>query len=1038
MQKHLKFIDGTSDKFWQIEASGLQFIVTYGKNGTSGVSQTKVFDTVEECLKVAEKLLAEKVKKGYSESGEVTVPQKAPSVSSGSKTAAQPKSDLKEVLETYDDIIKNRRVNDLLPFLQEKSKGNKEALKAQIKKAKRYWMTSIDLEPEFVKLHGRGWGQRADDKQSRLIILSSIALFDKTEISSWFEVFRILDETHTEDLMAILEWAKPNWVDTFLLEQTKKNEWFRLTYQSLRTLESKNLIQYNPELFALSLANYNEWHHDNKLKLKGNDYVNYLINDDISIKRDILELFNYETTLHNTTYASTGKNNHISLWETIFTRLLAEGKMDKAFFVENALQIQTKEWNNNLKSFFRKRIEELNLSTDELVQYHETIFSFFHAAYPPIVSYGIELCKNIYAHPNFNAASFLEWVSPVMMRSDCKAGIKILLPILDKMAKEAPQYSNEIAAVLADIFLIADLSLQEKAAKSLLKIGNKNDAHLTKKLAMYAPQMQGNIKSTLADLLEESDALFDADNFENYVFAPTKPLLLTENVVLPQDWNDILFQFGKFISSDDVIDGEILLNTFITQRHLFPNDYVAQLKPYFKQLEGKYFESVFKNYVKSFLISKMANLVNLFSVTNDHYINNKTLKLGKQIIVKVDNKVRNGSVLSLLSMPTHMPHWVEPKTLIERIIAHQNAGESVDILDLSIAISRMPRENVADALSLLPQLDNEMQQLMGYCLGQHQNIGFSETSVLSKLIVMVGLNTKKTENVALWATAARTYYPEKKFKEFEKTYLADVAFVVSPFRPKFYFKEQWNEWKNYQTKALERSPSWFELHFESIETHKNIPTDWLYRVELFSKNSYYDNIHNAADVAYCHSVTPQNTESIAYNLLGTSCRHSNYSSASLKGYLNVVNTHEFHFSDPTTLAFACCFFQEKKEIRFLATEVLINVIQNQTLQTEVFGEKLAFLISNNYGVLLRAVDSIMAIKDVSPLHNSALMQILEYFFQNVEFKDKLPTNFKKLVENYMDLLIKTNQKPNTKSLEFFEKWKENASLKALVKQIKGI
>ncbi|MEP6929654.1 MAG: WGR domain-containing protein [Flavobacterium sp.] len=73
MIKYLKFIDGNSDKFWQIEASGLEYTVTYGKNGTSGTSQTKTFSTPEECLKTAEKILAEKVKKGYSETGEVTV-----------------------------------------------------------------------------------------------------------------------------------------------------------------------------------------------------------------------------------------------------------------------------------------------------------------------------------------------------------------------------------------------------------------------------------------------------------------------------------------------------------------------------------------------------------------------------------------------------------------------------------------------------------------------------------------------------------------------------------------------------------------------------------------------------------------------------------------------------------------------------------------------------------------------------------------------------------------------------------------------------
>ena len=119
------------------------------------------------------------------------------------------------------------------------------------------------------------------------------------------------------------------------------------------------------------------------------------------------------------------------------------------------------------------------------------------------------------------------------------------MPILDKIAKEAPQYSGTIAALFANIFLIADLSLQEKAAKSLLKIGDKNDADLIEKLVQYAPQMQGNVKSLLSDLLEVNDLMLDTEGYAPYEFAPQKPLLLTQKVVLPQNWNDILFQFGK-------------------------------------------------------------------------------------------------------------------------------------------------------------------------------------------------------------------------------------------------------------------------------------------------------------------------------------------------------------------------------------------------------------------------------------------------------------------------------------------------------------
>ena len=76
MKKHLKYIDENSDKFWQIEVSNNEFTVTYGKNGTSGTSQTKSFDSNENCIKAAEKLLAEKIKKGYSENGQVIISDK--------------------------------------------------------------------------------------------------------------------------------------------------------------------------------------------------------------------------------------------------------------------------------------------------------------------------------------------------------------------------------------------------------------------------------------------------------------------------------------------------------------------------------------------------------------------------------------------------------------------------------------------------------------------------------------------------------------------------------------------------------------------------------------------------------------------------------------------------------------------------------------------------------------------------------------------------------------------------------------------------
>jgi predicted DNA-binding WGR domain protein/uncharacterized protein YwqG len=67
MKRHLEFKDDKSSKFWEIETNGKNFTVTFGKIGIAGQSQTKEFESEEKALKEAEKLVNEKLKKGYKE-----------------------------------------------------------------------------------------------------------------------------------------------------------------------------------------------------------------------------------------------------------------------------------------------------------------------------------------------------------------------------------------------------------------------------------------------------------------------------------------------------------------------------------------------------------------------------------------------------------------------------------------------------------------------------------------------------------------------------------------------------------------------------------------------------------------------------------------------------------------------------------------------------------------------------------------------------------------------------------------------------------
>lgn len=1042
MIKHLKYIDGTSDKFWNIEVSENEFTVTYGKNGTSGVSKTKSFENPEACLAAAEKLIAEKTKKGYSEDGEVNVVPKT-SQSSRVKSEKKPseKIDIAIILKEYDEIIQQKDTRLLLPFFEKYSKGNLDPIRKHIKKAKNYWMTYVDLtlEPGYVRTNENRWeyGRRGDEKTQEIIILSVIATFDKVSVFSITEVMQVLNQPHKKDTLDILHWAQPNWIASYILDQFRKQSWNLLDYKSLLFLEDQGLIEFNPELYALCLSGFNSWHG----KVKPRDFISDMMQNERAIQRDMPLLFEYETNIQNSTFRENENASYreCNTWAILMKQLIDEKKWDKENYIEKAILIQTKDWNNNLKLFFRKILEDLALTADDLIPFQEFIFPFFHNANNTIVNYGSVLVKQFYNHPKFNVDAYLEWVEALMMRDDCKIAIKNSLMIFEKLSKLHPAFNQKLALIAADVFIISDLNLQERTTKFILKIGEEKDRLLTEKLSAYIAYMQGAVKNNLRPFINEEDLMINEAALNSYHFHPEKETLLQELVEIPKDWNDILFLIGRFISSDEIIDAETLLNVFISQKHLFPDDYTHQLQPYLKQLEQTYFPNIQKVYVRNLIVNKIPNKDRVYRLTDKDFTALTTLKLTRYLVQKVIQKNADRSVLPLLSFPTHKPYWIAPKTLVERLIAYEKTNEPVDRVDLSIAISRMPREQVDEALPLLSQLTPEAKDLMEYCLGISSELKIEKQNLVSKLFQKVVGPLQDIEKTATWAMAARTYYPDQIFRAFDKTSLSELPCVATPFVPVVFLKEKYNEWKNHQTKEIERSDAWVELTYKYPDRFEAMP-HFMYNLDLYPHKEKYDwhteyRLQSEQNAYYWNSLMPQNNDPLACLFLAKNCKTSDGSHSELTGFLNIINLRGFRFQKTSTLVFACCFFKDDKSLRLLASEVLMQCIDKQNIDIDIFAEKLALLISKKYGPFGRFIDSAAAIKDVSSLHNSFLFQLFEALFKWMQLDEKLPNHFKKMVEHYLDLLGKTNQKPSETSIDFLKKYNNVNSLKPLLKQI---
>lgn len=85
-----EFSEGTSNKFWEIELKGTSFTTTYGKVGTTGQTTLKEFPSAAVAKKEYDKLIAEKIKKGYKLAGGGRGASPAPAVAPAAAPSAGP------------------------------------------------------------------------------------------------------------------------------------------------------------------------------------------------------------------------------------------------------------------------------------------------------------------------------------------------------------------------------------------------------------------------------------------------------------------------------------------------------------------------------------------------------------------------------------------------------------------------------------------------------------------------------------------------------------------------------------------------------------------------------------------------------------------------------------------------------------------------------------------------------------------------------------------------------------------------------------
>src|SRR5262245_19761650 len=147
--RKLLYADGKSNKFWDIDLKGKGFTVTFGKVGTKGQTQLKSFPDEATARKAHDKLVAEKLARGYVETGAPKAPAPSPL-----------RRSLEEALaEDPDDLAAHMAYAD---FLTEQGDPRGELIQVQLaledtgrKGDERARL--LRREKELLKQHARQW-----------------------------------------------------------------------------------------------------------------------------------------------------------------------------------------------------------------------------------------------------------------------------------------------------------------------------------------------------------------------------------------------------------------------------------------------------------------------------------------------------------------------------------------------------------------------------------------------------------------------------------------------------------------------------------------------------------------------------------------------------------------------------------------------------------------------------------------------------------------------------------------------------------------
>ncbi len=768
----------------------------------------------------------------------------------------------------------------------------------------------------------------------------------------------------------------PNYLDSAIKEITKER-FSQMDFKLLWKLHENGWVSFDEELFVMRL--FTIYGFDNNHFLD----ANFQMANPEALTRVFLQFYKYEIPVLDLIKAETiDYKNGLSAkastyWSEVFKILLKNGLIPRSL-LKGLLESLLNNWKKPHLNWHVSLILLLSPTKEEYIEHQKLLFALLNSDNVRTLNFAVEILCAVYQETSFDHESFIASAPNLFIQEKVDKALAKLLSIVEFSLDNHPNLQKDISQHLSLGLLQVNTQTQAKFATLLMKYTPETEIETwvepyTSVLKIRALEILGMEQQDL-EILDEPK---EAEELKS--------------VSLPQRWDDLLFHIGTCIKTKSACDIDLFFEGLIQLQDSVPEDYQKQLRPYQRQLNKRFWEIeamlYFKEYINNWCEGrkKFTETVKI-EVSHIPFLRHKSRL--------TFNKLQKKDKLSFLSTPTHLPFFVHPDILVDRLLKYEEIKESPDLEDLIVAINRILKVAPSNsAIEKVKTLKSDYRFAIQYLLG------VSDTVQLDKRFF-----SKNNKLLPLWSQVCRTKNPDKTFLEFTKSKAVSIPTVVEPFYKDFRIEVHTSDvWTWYRLKLAD---SWnnSRWYVDKKDKPKNQPVLYYYAAP--------HGVASRADILYQISLLPNYTDGWLCRYLPDTASGNEVAEFEQCQYpIQALLDYKLKVYHGGWLYIAQCLVFEKKISRELAAQYISFSLKADCIDSELLAKSLAVMLAEKYAPVKRLTDYIE-----KPGHNKALKELHLKILANCILEGqagKLPNSFKKVVTLYRELSkeLKTKQDP---------------------------